>query len=102
MRRLLTWRVQISAITSGKTLHFAPFNDIYVYFRYTKDQKVMVILNRNEQPTTIDPARFREIIGGDKKGVDIISSKMFDLTSVLEIPAKTTLVLMVETPSGRP
>jgi len=102
MRRLLIWRAQSSALSSGKTLHFAPFNDIYVYFRYTKDQKVMVILNRNEQPTTIDPARFREIIGGDKKGVDIISSKMFDLTSVLEIPAKTTLVLMVETPSGRP
>ncbi|MEN9950861.1 MAG: hypothetical protein RLY85_1613 [Bacteroidota bacterium] len=95
MRLLMQWRKHNKAVVSGKTLHFAPFNDIYVYFRYTGNEKVMVILNRNEKQVNIDPSRFTEIIGNNKTGKNILSGKVMDITRSFEVPAKTALVLEI-------
>ncbi len=96
MKKLLNWRKGSKAVTSGKTLHFAPFNDIYVYFRYVDGEKVMVIMNRNEKTATIDPKRFAEIIGANNKAIDIFSSNVFDLNNLFEVPPKSTLVLEIK------
>lgn len=95
MRLLMQWRKHNKAVVSGKTLHFAPFNDIYVYFRYIGNEKVMVIMNRNEKQVNIDPTRFTEIIGNNKTGKNILSGKVLDITSSFEVPAKTALVLEI-------
>ena len=96
MKKLLNWRKGSKAVTSGKTLHFAPFNDIYVYFRYVDGEKVMVIMNRNEKTAAIDPKRFAEIIGANNKAIDIFSSNVFDLNNLFEVPPKSTLVLEIK------
>ena len=96
MKKLLNWRKGSKAVTSGKTLHFAPFNDIYVYFRYVEGEKIMVIMNRNEKMTTVDPKRFAEIIGANTKGIDIFSSSTIDITKLFEVPPKSTLVLEIK------
>ena len=96
MKKLLNWRKGSKAVISGKTLHFAPFNDIYVYFRYAEDEKIMVIMNRNETKTTIDPKRFDEIIRTNTKGIDVFSSRTIDLTNFFEVPPKSTLVLEIK------
>ena len=38
LKQLLNWRKNNPVIAEGKTLHFAPFNGVYVYFRYTDDK----------------------------------------------------------------
>jgi glycosidase len=96
VKKLLNWRKGSKAVTSGKTLHFAPFNDIYVYFRYTDSEKIMVVMNRNEKSVIVDPKRFAEIIGKHATAVDIFSTAMFDITSLFEVPPKTTLVLEIK------
>jgi glycosidase len=96
MKKLLNWRKGSKAVTSGKTLHFAPFNDIYVYFRYAEGEKIMVIMNRNEKMATVDPKRFAEIIGANTKGIDIFSSSTIDITKLFEVPPKSTLVLEIK------
>ena len=96
MKKLLNWRKSSKAVTSGKTLHFAPFNDIYVYFRYAEGEKIMVILNRNEKITMVDPKRFAEIIGANTQGIDIFSSRTIDITNFFEVPSKSTLVLEIK------
>jgi glycosidase len=95
MKFLMQWRQNSKAVTSGKTLHFAPFNDVYVYFRYVGNEKVMVIMNRNEQKVTVDPKRFSEIIGNDKSGKEIFSGNLMDISRPFEVPAKTALVLEI-------
>jgi glycosidase len=96
MKKLLNWRKGSKAVTSGKTLHFAPFNDIYVYFRYVEGEKIMVIMNRNEKMAKVDPKRFAEIIGANTKGIDIFSSSTIDITKLFEVPPKSTLVLEIK------
>ncbi|HRF17358.1 MAG TPA: cyclomaltodextrinase C-terminal domain-containing protein, partial [Chitinophagaceae bacterium] len=47
LKKLLNWRKDKKVIHDGSTLHFAPSNGIYVYFRYSKQEKVMVVMNKN-------------------------------------------------------
>lgn len=96
MKKLLNWRKGSKAVTSGKTLHFAPFNDIYVYFRYVDGEKIMIIMNRNEKTATIDPKRFAEIIGNYSKAFDIFSSVVYDLNNLFEVSPKSALVLEIK------
>jgi glycosidase len=95
-KKLAQWRKNSKAIANGKTLHFAPFNDIYVYFRYTEKEKVMVVLNRNEQSTTIDPSRFKEIIGNARLARNIFTGQSVSIQQKFEVPAKSAIVFEVD------
>jgi glycosidase len=95
-KSLAQWRKTSKAITNGKTLHFAPFNDVYVYFRYTDKEKVMVVLNRNEQSTSIDPSRFKEIIGNDRMARNIFSGQTISIQQKFDVPAKTAIVFEID------
>jgi glycosidase len=94
-KTIAQWRKTSKAITNGKTLHFAPFNDVYVYFRYTDKEKVMVVLNRNEQSVSIDPTRFKEIIGNARLARNVVTGQSLSIQQ-LAIPAKTALVFDID------
>ena len=92
-KKLLNWRKGSQAIHIGKTLHFVPQDNVYVYFRYTDKETVMVVLNNSEKDQTIDLKRFMEGIKDFTKGKDIISGKEINLNNKLEIKAKSSLIL---------
>ncbi len=52
-KKLFNWRKLKSVIHTGKTVQFVPENNVYVYFRYTKDDKVTVIINNNSKMQTL-------------------------------------------------
>ena len=74
-------------------MHFVPQDNVYVYFRYTDKETVMVVLNNSEKDQTIDLKRFMEGIKDFTKGKDIISGKEINLNNKLEIKAKSSLIL---------
>lgn len=92
-KKLLNWRKGNPAIHKGKTLHYVPENNVYVYFRYNEDQRVMVILNNNPEIQKLNLKRFTEGIQNSTKGKDIISDKEINLKNELEIKGKTALIL---------
>lgn len=92
MRQLLNWRKANPVIASGKTLHFAPFNSVYVYFRYNDEKMVMVVMNRNEKDQTIDLGRFKEILGGKTKIDNALTGEVNSGVSSLVVKAKTATV----------
>lgn len=92
-KKLLNWRKTNEAIHNGKTLHYIPNNNVYVYFRYTDNKRVMVVINNNKENQSLDLKRFSEGIKNFKKGKDIISDRNFDLKTNLSVPAKSSLVL---------
>lgn len=79
LKLLANWRKTSPAITEGKLIQFVPENGMYVYFRYTDEQTVMVVVNASdkEQELTID--RFNEITGKYKNGKDIIQNQIHSL-----------------------
>ena len=92
-KSLFNWRKSNRLIHSGKTMQFVPENNVYVYFRYHDNEKVMVVLNNNPEPQSLNLARFREILKESVTGKDVISGRDLNLESVLEIEGKTPMII---------
>ncbi len=95
IKKLATWRKNMPVIHNGKLLHFDPQDNVYVYFRYNADQKIMIILNKNQTEQTLNLARFKEIMADAKSSKDVLSDKVYELINTLIVPANTALVLIL-------
>jgi glycosidase len=95
VRKLLNWRKTNDAIANGKTLHFAPFNGLYVYFRYTDKNMVMVVMNKNNNPVTLETSRFQEILKGKTSATQVMTGEVRAIGSSLSIPGKSIQVLEI-------
>ncbi|MGK0413727.1 MAG: glycosidase [Polaribacter sp.] len=77
MTKLLNYRKNSKAIQEGKTIHFAPFQGTYFLFRILEDEVVVNIINKNDQPITIDLGRYSEIGLQGKTLKNIITDENF-------------------------
>ena len=91
--KLFNWRKSKAVIHHGKTTHFAPENNVYVYFRYTEQETVMVVINNNSSNQKINLARFNEKLQGYISGTDVVSGKTIALDQDLELDGKSALIL---------
>jgi len=93
MKKLINWRNENPVIHSGRLLHYIPRDNVYIYFRINAEKTVMVVLNNNAKPMTVDPKFFSEGTTGFTKGNDVISGKTFSLNQPFELEGKTAVVL---------
>ena len=93
--KVFNWRKNKEVIHSGKTKHFAPQKDIYVYFRYNENESVMVILNNKKEKQTLKLDRFTESIKGFTSGKEIISEQILPINTKGEITidGKTSMII---------
>ena len=77
LKTLLNFRKQSSAIHHGKTIHFAPKNGIYLLFRIYEDEIVVLILNKNQAPMSLNLDRFKELNLEGKTFKNVISKDEF-------------------------
>ncbi|MEO1009729.1 MAG: glycoside hydrolase family 13 protein [Bacteroidota bacterium] len=98
VRKVLNWRKRSSVIHNGKVMHFAPKNEeeIYVYFRYDHKDKVMVILSKNDADMPLDIKRYKEILGSQLTGTDIISGTRFNGQNQIMAKARSAMIIEVE------
>lgn len=96
IQKLLKWREKKGVIHHGKMMHFVPENNIYVYFRYDNDEKVMVVLSLNKKDVSLDLKRFREMLPSSFKATEIISGTNMDLSDSLIVPAYKSLILSLK------
>ena len=93
-KKLFTWRKRAKVIHEGKLMHFAPVdNNFWVYFRYTDNELVMVIMNNCRVKKTIDWPRFSEITAGYSHGIDVVTGKRVQVGEELIIPPQQAAVL---------
>ena len=95
VKQLLQWRKNNPVISSGKILHFAPYNGVYVYFRYNKEKTIMVVMNINNSPTTVDTNRFAEIIKGRTEAVNILSNEKAAIRSGITVNPKSATIFEI-------
>jgi glycosidase len=93
LKKVLNYRKNSDAIHSGKTVHFAPKDGVYVLFRIKGDEIVTVILNKNKEAIELDLERFNEIGLNGKKVKNIISEKEFTCKETLKIESKGITLL---------
>ena len=92
-KKLLTWRQSATAVHNGKLLHFIPQDGMYVYFRYNDEQKIMVVLSKNEASKTLDLDRFTEMTSGANSATDVLTGKRFQLGKTMEVAGNSALIL---------
>jgi glycosidase len=93
-KKLLNYRKNSEALTKGKFMQFVPFDGgIYVYFRYTDTQTVMVISNTKNTETVVPTANFSEIIKSAKSAKNIMTGETINDISTIKVPAMTALIL---------
>lgn len=91
--KLLNWRKSKSVIHFGKTTHYVPENNVYVYFRYNDKETVMIVINNSPDKQTVKTNRFAENIQKFTSGKDIVTDKVIDLKNEITIDGKSVLVL---------
>lgn len=91
--KLLNWRKTKDVIHFGKTTHYVPENNVYVYFRYNENESVMVVVNNNAEKQTFKTNRFAENIKNYLSGKDIFTETTFDLNNDITIEGKSVLIL---------
>lgn len=91
--KLLNYRKESKAIHEGKTIHFAPFNGTYMLTRTFGDETVVLILNKNEEPITLDLERYTEIGLDGKTLKNIISDESIIWKDSIKLNEKGCIIL---------
>lgn len=91
--KLFNWRKEKEVIHNGKTTHYIPENNVYVYFRYNEKESVMVVMNNSNETQTFKTNRFAENIQNLQSGKDVLSGRNIDLKNEISIEAKSALIL---------
>jgi glycosidase len=90
------WRKNATAIHNGKTTQFLPEENVYVFFRYNDQQKIMVIMNMNDEPVSISRDKHIELLRGSMEALNVITKEEVDISANFDVPGKTTTVLEIK------
>lgn len=92
LKKLLNYRKLSKAIHEGKTVHFAPENNMYVLFRILDAEVVVHILNKNESPVDLDLSRFKELGLEGKRFRNIIEGYSVEWKDTLKLEQKGSYI----------
>ncbi len=95
-KKLLNYRRTSEALTKGKMRQFLPFDGIYVYFRYTDKQRVMVISNSNSVEKEIKTQNFAEMLKTPQSAKNIMTGETLNDLKNIKVPPMTALVLEIK------
>lgn len=93
VRKLFTWRRGAEVVHNGRLMHFAPLDEVYVYFRYTEKGAVLVALNLGAEGIPLDLERYSERLEGYHKGLNVLDGQQYTLADGLTVPGRGALVL---------
>jgi len=94
VQTLAKWRKQSKAVTQGRLMQFVPEKGLYVYFRYTPDETLMVIANCSNSSQKPDIKRYDELLKGRRTATDILSGHLLNLDK-LSLEAWESYVLEI-------
>ena len=94
---LFSFRKGCKALQIGKLTHFVPTENVYVYFRHTDDEVVMVALNISRKRVALHMGIYAELVGDDGlTGRDALSGRKYNHVQRLSVPARRALIVVLE------
>lgn len=93
IRGLAKFRKATPALHRGKLTQFVPENGIYVYCRQHESQRILIVMNTNNEPVTLPTARFEECTGQHKQAKIQPGGEVIENLSELTLEPFTTLIL---------
>ena len=95
-KKLFNWRKNASVVHEGKTIQYVPEQEVYVYFRFTEEKTVMIILNNNKTSKELSLDRFAENLKGFQQGKDVLTNSVVKIGTKLTIGPKKSMILEME------
>lgn len=92
VKKLANYRKNNPVLHTGKLMQFIPVDGVYVYFRYTDNACVMVVMNTSDKVHKIDAPRFAERTNGYTKFKNVITDKAVNMQT-LKVEKYQTLVI---------
>lgn len=90
---LFTWRKSSNAVTKGDMKHYWPSNNLYIFVRTYKDEKVMVVVNNNTKQIELDWDRIKESIDKNEIGVDIFTKRKMVSGDNVTIEPQSSIII---------
>ncbi|RMF03165.1 MAG: alpha-amylase, partial [Bacteroidetes bacterium] len=95
-RTLAHYRHNSPALQRGKLTQFLPINGVYVYFRHTTAQSVMVVFNSNNESVTLPTTHYRAQLSGYTSATNVVTGATLKDIRQLTIGPKEALVLELQ------
>ena len=95
-RTLANFRKNSDALQTGKLMQYVPQDGIYVYFRYTDTNTVMVIINTEDKEISLETSRFDERLGSATAATNIFTGETINQIKTIKVPAKGSMVLSIK------
>ncbi len=93
IQKLLAYRNTSKALTEGKMTQFVPQDGVYVYFRHSETETVMVVVNANqENEKTMELNRFEELWPKGSSGKNILSGQPFSGSEIKLAPKSIQII----------
>jgi glycosidase len=68
-----TYRKSSAALKSGEMMQYLPEDGLYVYFRYSKGQTILCVMNTDTKERKLNFEKYAERTDGFKGGKDIVT-----------------------------
>ena len=97
LQKLFHLRKQNSALTVGKLIQFPPKDEVYVYTKQSKDEKVLIVVNNSTNSKKINLKQFLPSLKKTNY-TDLFANKVITLTNDLniKIQGKNFLILKID------
>ena len=93
LRTLLQFRKNSTTIHEGRTVHFSPKDGVYLMFRVTDNNIVVLILNKNEESYDLDLSKFKEMGLEDKPLQNVITGQEIVWKDSITLEEKGAIIL---------
>lgn len=104
VQRLFTWRRQCRVLHTGRTMHFAPEDECYAFFRYDRNACVFVFVNNSRRRVRIPWSHYAEIAAPLREGRNVVTGERVTLSERCSVAPLTALVVEFDrgvAPTGR-
>ena len=81
VHHLLQLRKTYKSLSIGTLIQFPPANDVFIYFKIYKDEKMMVVLNNNNSKMSVDLHSVNDQLTGREKLKDLLTGKIISLNN---------------------
>ncbi|WNH09417.1 glycoside hydrolase family 13 protein [Thalassobellus suaedae] len=92
LKTILNFRKHNKTIHQGKTIHFIPSEGTYFLFRIFEGEVVVHIINKNEEPITIDLKRYAEIGLKGKTLKNVVTGESFIWNDDITLKEKGSVI----------
>lgn len=97
LKKVISLRQKYAALSTGKLIHFMPYDETYVYFKENSSQKIMVVINGNEEEFEVDLSRMESELLNYSEFHELLTDQKinYDAGEKLLLPAKSARIYLL-------